>query len=183
MIQRRKRRPLWPVIIASVLLVAIAVVYGGGAIFGVGPNLSRSEWPTQFQSNGERIYFTSQSASGLPISFRSGGMHMAMRAGGCVACHGVDRQGGRLMPRFWLAAPPLTPAALFGGQDGNGQDGHGDHAEYNAETLRRAITEGVDPGGKSLNPEMPRWSMAEQDLTDLIGFLRTPVRALHPSPR
>jgi len=41
--------------------------------------------------------------------------------------------------------------------------------------LRRAITKGVDPGGKQLDPGMPRWSMAEQDLADLIDFIRSPV--------
>jgi hypothetical protein len=38
-----------------------------------------------------------------------GGMHMQMNRAGCVTCHGVDRQGARLMPRFWKAAPAADP--------------------------------------------------------------------------
>ena len=153
--------------------VLIAVI-GGLALFGMGPETSRSSWPTQFQSNGERIYFTTTSASGQPINAQGGTMHMRMMAtdgGGCVTCHGTDRQGGRLMPRFWNVAPPLTPDALFGEHE---EDGHGDHESYTDETLRRAIIKGIDAGGKPLAQEMPRWSMLEQDIDDLIGFLKSP---------
>jgi hypothetical protein len=41
--------------------------------------------------------------------------------------------------------------------------------------LRRAITRGLDPDGKRLDPAMPRWSMSEQDLTDLVDFLKSPA--------
>ncbi len=93
-----------------------------------------------------------------------------MSGGGCVNCHGVDRQGSRLMPRFWMVAPPLTADALFGEHE---DGGHGDHDEYTDDTLRRAITRGIDAGGESLDPAMPRWSMTEQDMDDLIGYLKT----------
>ena len=78
------------------------------------------------------------------------------------------------MPRFWKAVPPLTPAALFEeDDDGSGDDGHGDHDGYSDAALRRAITEGLDPDGKRFDPVMPRWSMSEQDLADLIDFLKS----------
>ena len=80
------------------------------------------------------------------------------------------------MSSFWTAAPPLTPAALFKEHnDGSSDDGHGDHDGYDDATLRHAITEGLDPDGKQFDPVMPRWSMSEQDLADLITFLNSPV--------
>lgn len=140
-----------------------------------GSNWSGANWPAQFRSNGERIYFTGTSASGVSITSASDSMHMQMHGGGCVNCHGADRQGGRLMPQFWMIAPALTPAALFGGHDdAPDKDGHGDHAEYDEAALRRAITEGIDPAGKRLDTAMPRWTMAERDLGDLIAFLKDP---------
>ena len=57
-----------------------------------------------------------------------------------------------------------------------GEDGHGDHESYDDATLRRAITKGADPSGEQLDPSMPRWSVAEQDLADLIEFIRSPDR-------
>ncbi len=89
------------------------------------------------------------------------------------------------MPQFWKVAPPLTPAALFGNQgekddkeghvehnEAEEKDGHGDHAEYDDTTLKRAITKGIDPAGKPFDTVMPRWTIAEKDLADLIAFLR-----------
>jgi len=160
----------------GLLLIAVVIIYGAAGFSFFDSSAGRQNWPTQFQSNGERIYFTATSSSGSPITSNGGGMHMQMHRAGCVTCHGVDRQGGRLMSRFWEVAPPLTPAALFKEHDdGSSDDGHGDHDGYNEATLRRAITEGLDPDGKPFDPEMPRWSLSEQDLVDLTDFLKSPV--------
>ena len=132
---------------------------------------------TAFVSNGERIYFSGTSASGLPIGASGGGgsmsgMHRQMHGGGCASCHGADREGQRLWPQFWIKAPALSVDALFGDDaHDEGGDGHGDHASYDAESLRRAITRGLDPAGESLAQAMPRWSMSPSDLDDLISFL------------
>ncbi|MEH6648180.1 c-type cytochrome [Sulfitobacter sp.] len=163
-----------------VLVLAVALV-AAQLTFGSGPMTNRADWPSEFQSNGERIYFTGTSASGQLISLQGGTMHMRMSAGGCVTCHGADRKGGRLMPKFWKSAPPLTAAALFGehaneDNDASGDgDGHGDHDSYTEDTLRRVITDGVDPAGERLDPAMPRWSMSAEDMADLIAYLKTLV--------
>ena len=162
--------------VASFVLIALIALIAWRVLFGFNLMNNRGEWPSRFQSNGERIYFTAMSASRRRINSRGGGMHMSMMGGGCVTCHGADRRGGRVMPRFWEVVPPLTPAALFDEHaEGEKEDGHGDHEGYTNETLRRAITQGVDPGGKSLDPAMPRWSMSTQDLDDLIAYLKSPV--------
>ncbi len=127
-----------------------------------------------YVSNGERIYFTGVDAAGYPIPTTGGrhgaGMHRQMHGGGCASCHGANREGRRLWPQFWVKAPALTPTALFG--DDHGDDGHGDHAAYDADSLRRAITSGIDPSGRPLDEAMPRWRMRATDLDDLIAYLR-----------
>ena len=72
-----------------------------------------------------------------------------------------------MMPQFWLEAPPLTRTALFGDHD----DGHGDHQSYDAVTLRRAVSRGLDPTGSRLDPIMPHWSMSDADWRDLLSYL------------
>lgn len=137
-----------------------------------------SAYPAEYISNGERIYFTGTSDSGDPISASGGGgsmsgMHRQMHGGGCASCHGAEREGQRLWPQFWIKAPPLTADALFADNDHEGgDDGHGDHGSYDNESLRRAITRGLDPSGESLDQAMPRWSMSASDLSDLVAFLR-----------
>jgi hypothetical protein len=48
-----------------------------------------------------------------------------------------------------------------------------DHGRYTDELVRRAITEGLDAEGKTLHWIMPRWTISERDLDDLIGYLKT----------
>ncbi len=143
-----------------------------------GCDMSDSQSGTQnlslnFSSNGERIYLTGTSASGQPVTANSNdspmGMGMQMHGGSCATCHGNDKSGKRLFPRFWITAPALTAHALFDKADHD--DEHGDHGVYDSDSLRLAITEGIDPGQSELHPAMPRWSMSESDLSDLIAYL------------
>lgn len=132
--------------------------------------------PSEFASNGERIYFTGSSTSGSPINAIGGNghmsMHMRVHGTGCVTCHGVEREGARLWPQFWVKAPALTSEALFENhKSGEESDGHGDHGSYDHQSLRRAITQGIDPAGERLDSAMPRWDMSQSDLNDLIAYL------------
>jgi hypothetical protein len=139
--------------------------------------------PQRFDSNSERLYLTGTSSRGTRMiphgvgPMPGGGNHTMMRGDSCAGCHGADRQGGRLAMRLGPVTPPLTPAALAGGHDGR-DDGHA-HAAYTAATLARAITEGVGPGGYPLDPAMPRWSMSEADLANLVAYLMDGAPADH----
>jgi hypothetical protein len=75
-----------------------------------------------------------------------------------------------MMPWFWVVAPAITVEALFGNHDQS--NGHGNHQAYTVASLRRVIVEGIDPSGKRLDDAMPRWSMSEQDLDDLLEYLQ-----------
>lgn len=147
---------------------------------GMGPATDNRPTRIGFESNGEQIYFTGISTSGNPISFTGGGMHVQMHGGSCASCHGVDKRGGaRMMPRVWVVTPAITPEALFG-EDHADASGHGNHTAYSEASLRRAITDGIDPSGKRLDEAMPRWSMSERDLHDLIDYLQGPKGIGHP---
>ena len=119
---------------------------------------------SQFKSNGERIYFTATSSSGKPIY--SQGFTMMHGSIACVNCHGSDGQGGNvhiMMTSF--EAPNITWAELTGQ--------HEDHAPYTEATIKDAIAKGLEPNGKELEIYMPRWQMADEDLDDLLSFLKT----------
>ncbi len=177
-VQKPRRRFLAR--LGSVVLIVLIVIVAWRFLLGFSSMSNHGgDWPAQFQSNGERIYFTATSVSGSSISSRGGGMHMGMMKGACADCHGADRQGGRLMPRFWKLAPALTAVALFKEKEHGksvADDDHGDHEGYTDKTLRRAITRGLDPSNKPLDGAMPRWLMSPKDLDDLIGFLKSPAR-------
>jgi len=141
-----------------------------------GESLSGSCSPSfGYDSNGERIYFTSQSASGESITY-SGSIRM-MHSVTCANCHGPDGRGGRVNMMMWsFESPDITWSKLteeeHHEEDSNG-DNHEEHPPYNEETLKLAITRGINPAGEPLDDEMPRWKMSARDLNDLIDFIKT----------
>ena len=128
-----------------------------------------------YTSNGERIYFTATSDSGNYISY-TGSIRM-MHTIACVNCHGADGKGGRVNMMMWSFETPdinwdnLTAEEHH--EEGNGEEEHEEHPPYNEETIRQAIVEGVNPAGEPLDEEMPRWRMSQDDLDDLIEYLKT----------
>lgn len=91
--------------------------------------------------------------------------------GDCEGCHGKNLAGGveLLTPFGKLVAPNITP---------DKQTGIGN---YTAEDFRRAMKEGVAPGGKRLYPAMPYPAyakMSDADIAALWAYFRTvkPVR-------
>ncbi|MCG8381773.1 MAG: c-type cytochrome [Gammaproteobacteria bacterium] len=131
-------------------------------------SMHTSYFKESYSSNGERIYLTGQSNRGTQIRAIGGHHHTQMHGGGCATCHGGNREGGASMwPWFWKMAPALTSTALLGDHEG---DGHS-HLSYTRESLKRVITEGFNPEGKSLDELMPRWKLSDDDLDDLVTYL------------
>jgi mono/diheme cytochrome c family protein len=150
-------------------LVSVLLLASCYAPFGAGTSVS-------YSSNGERIYVSATSSSGQRITSSGGVMMMHQLA--CVNCHGSDGKGGRvgLMMMATLDVPDITWHNLTqeDGHDGP-EDGeeHDEHPPYTEETLKRAITRGLDPAGEPLDEAMPRWRMSEDDLDDLVDFIKT----------
>jgi cytochrome c oxidase subunit 2 len=120
----------------------------------------------QFRSNGERIYFTGVGRSG-PIP-RVGGAMMSA-GGGCVSCHGPTGRGGRIgvMMGGIISVPDIRYSKLT--------SAHTEEEAMPAWTngdIARAVREGVEPNGESMNSYMPRWKMTDADMRDLIGYLK-----------
>lgn len=147
------------------LLVINAVSYPG-----IIPYRAYPLEPSGFQSNGERIYFTATSDSDEPILASMG--RMTMRGGmmSCASCHGANGKGGSGRMMMWaFEAPDIRYSTLT--IEGHGEGG--DERPYTDELIKRAITQGLDSDGERLDPPMPVWQMADEDLDDLIEFLKS----------
>jgi cytochrome c oxidase subunit 2 len=118
-----------------------------------------------FTSNGERIYFTSTSENGTELSYTSGPSSTGwMMMGGrlaCASCHGPDGRGGvhSMGMMEVMEAPDIRWLTL--------QD------EFSDDSFRLAVEEGQDPDGSIMSMDMPRWKMSDQDLSDLLSFLKS----------
>lgn len=123
--------------------------------------------------NGERIYTTGTSVRGDAITADMGrggmmGMMNMMGEMACERCHGPDGRGGEVqMMMRTFTVPDIRYSSL------TGEDPDMEHPPYTDETIKRAITEGLDPAGHELEWPMPRWAMSNQDLDDLIAYLKT----------
>jgi mono/diheme cytochrome c family protein len=170
------------VVAGIILLAALALVAGTtliAAIFfrpgtGFAPGIPRRLplFGRSYISNGERIYFTGTSESGPPITAEMQGMHR-MGAGqlACASCHGPDGRGGTVrMMMGDFEAPDILYSTLT--EEEHGEE-HEEHLPYTDETIRRAITHGLDPAGEPLDWVMPRWDMSGDQLDDLLDFLKT----------
>jgi cytochrome c553 len=154
-------------VIATLLLVAC----GGGVI-------------SPYQSIGERIYFTATDEQGERITYTGGptygGMMGMMNAPlACASCHGADGRGGvHRMHMLVMDAPDIRWSALAAeeehGAESEGEDEHGEsHAQYDLETFRLAVVEEKHPNGERLNSDMPRWNLSDDDLADLMEYLKS----------
>lgn len=164
------------VVIVTLLLAACASrpqsVGPGGTAWGSGA----------FDSNGERIYFTATSERDTNITYTGGppsGMMMGSGYLTCASCHGPDGRGGvhTMMGMQTMSAPEIRWEVLAGEMEGEhggeSEEGHGS-VEYNLETFRLAVVEGKHPDGTtSLSTNMPRWNISDEDLADLIAYLKT----------
>jgi hypothetical protein len=117
-----------------------------------------------FRSNGERIYFTAASERGTAITYTIDPASSGWTMGGhlaCVSCHGPNGQGGKHNMGMMqvMDAKDIRWSVL--------------QPEFDAEKFRLAVTRGQDPDGTLLNPDMPRWNISDDDLADLIVFLKT----------
>jgi mono/diheme cytochrome c family protein len=95
----------------------------------------------------------------------------------CANCHGSDGKGGRVNMMMWsFNVPDITWDELTGEEHHeeheNGEQ-HEEHPPYTEETLKSAITGGINPASEPLDEEMPRWKMSTQDLNDLVNFIKT----------
>jgi cytochrome c oxidase subunit 2 len=117
-------------------------------------------------ARGQWIFQTGTDPNGQPIPF-SGGMGMMQAS--CAGCHGADGRGLRT-PMF--VSPNITyrnladPAGLT---EPDGTRG----PTYTDDQMRRAITQGIDPEGKSLDWPMPRWQLNDAEWNDLLAYLKT----------
>jgi len=168
-----ERRISWGLVIGAGVIAGLLLVACVGVFLWLAGPLRGVGGDSRFESNGAQIYFTGTSRRGTLVTAEMGPGMGKMRGSrlSCASCHGPDGRGGEIqMMMRVIEVPDIRYETLT-------SEEHGDHGEeheaYTEASIRRAITEGVEPSGESLAWPMPRWSMSDEDLDDLMNFLRT----------
>jgi cytochrome c oxidase subunit 2 len=170
------RSLVWILVIVGAVLVGIILVVclAVGFLFPwkrtASPAAVVPEPLQGYASNGETIYFTGFNDRGERIPFTDGPHWLYRHGGGCAACHGPDGRGeAPVMMGTEIPSDIRYHHLIEEEEHGEGEE----HPPYTDETIKRAITEGLDPAGEPLDLTMPRWQMSERDLDDLLEFLKT----------
>jgi len=170
------------IVIAAILLLLAAGIYtystqtdhhsgmmgdsGGGMM---SPGYSTQPEKREFRTSGEMLYYTGVSKRGTRmVPVEGGPMWLSMHGGSCVSCHGEDGRGGEVM-MCTEKAPDIRYSVLTSGMV---HDGEKEPPYTSDEQIKRAITEGINQEGEELDLCMPRWNMTEEDLNDLLEYLK-----------
>jgi len=125
-----------------------------------------------FSSPGQRIYYTGADAAGPIPRALAGGSFMGPSMMGnvaCVDCHGEDGRGGRVgMMSGTVDVPDIRYATLTTARSDEGTT----VPAWTDADIARAIRDGIEPNGQRLKAPMPRWSMTDTDISDVIGYLK-----------
>ncbi|MHB8136034.1 MAG: c-type cytochrome [Anaerolineaceae bacterium] len=151
----------------SLFLIMLAALITSCATLSKKDGTNGTTWGTgAFGSNGERIYFTSTSERGSTITYddgptSNGWMMMSNGQLACASCHGPDGRGGDhgMGQMQVMTAPDIRWSAIG--------------EEFDAKLFNLAVTKGEDPDGSQLSTDMPRWQISDEDLTDLLDYIKT----------
>ena len=125
---------------------------------------------TPEQEAGRVLYQEGESAFGDAFSGRLGIARQPLpgTALRCGNCHGVDGLG---RPEGGIRPGNITWSELTKSY-GHEHDSGRRHPAFDEASLKRAITEGVDPSGNQLDGSMPRFNISGRDLKALLAYLK-----------
>src|SRR5262252_1864629 len=147
-------------------LAPAVLICASGALCGA--TLAQSGL-TPAESRGKQIYVQGTSPSSRPVLAYVGDSSLEMPGAAmpCANCHGAD---GRGKPEGSISPSDIRSESLTKPYGVIHPDGR-KHPAYTARASELAITRGVDPAGNRLSTVMPRYSLARDDLNDLLAYL------------
>ncbi len=125
---------------------------------------------TPQELRGKRIYAEGESAAGTPLTalIAKGSTPLPASIVPCGGCHGAD---GRGRPEGGVVPPDITWSSLTGSY-GHDHDYGRSHQAFDDESFARAVVVGLDPADNELDRTMPRYSIPESDLADLVAYIK-----------
>lgn len=132
--------------------------------------------PQELFETGKALYLEGKRSDGQPIAARvRGDVTLQGTQYACVTCH---RRSGIGSSEGGDQVLPVTATALFSPRISSLHDNYpngGMHHEtrpaYTAESLGRALRQGIDPAGRELSPLMPRFVLTDHEVKALSSYL------------
>jgi ABC-type branched-subunit amino acid transport system substrate-binding protein len=128
------------------------------------------------EKRGKALYLRGESATGKEITAILNDIDVPASTLSCAGCHGARGEG---KTEGGVTAGDLTWSSLtkpYGHSHDNGRK----HGAFSETSFVRALTGGVDPAGNKLGVAMPVYRMPQQDMSDLIAYLKRVETDLDP---
>ena len=120
------------------------------------------------EKRGKAFYLRGESASGQEITAMMGEIDVPASTLPCAGCHGVRGEG---KTEGGVTAGNMTWAYLtkpYGHSDEGGRK----HQAFSETLFVRSLTSGLDPAGNKLAVAMPTYRMPQEDMANLIAYLK-----------
>ena len=137
---------------------------------------------TTSENRGKQIYLRGTSPSEAKITALVGREGVALPASAvpCASCHGPD---GRGRPEGGIIPPDIRWSELtkiYGHVHEEGRREGRRHPAFDDEGFVKALQTGVDPGDNRMDPAMPMYQMPEQEMADLVAYMKRLETDLDP---
>ena len=157
-----------------ILLIAIA-----GCLIWIGPSPVHSQSTaapslpqhrelTLQEKRGKAFYLRGESASGQEITAIMGDVDVPATTLPCAGCHGSRGEG---KTEGGVIAGNMSWSHLTKSY-GHTDEGGRKHPAFSESSFIRAMTAGSDPAGNKLAVAMPTYRMPQEDLANLIAYLK-----------
>src|ERR1051325_6313085 len=123
---------------------------------------------TPQEKRGKAFYLRGESASGQEVTALMGEIDVPASTLTCAGCHGTRGEG---KTEGGVTAGPLTWSHLtkpYGHTDEGGRK----HQAFSETSFVRMLTAGLDPAGNKLAVAMPSYRMSQEDMANLIAYLK-----------
>jgi ABC-type branched-subunit amino acid transport system substrate-binding protein len=153
-----------------VLLIAIAaclVWTGPSPVHSQSTAPQRRELTLQ-EKRGKAFYLRGETASGQEITAMMGEVDVPASTLTCAGCHGNRGQG---ITEGGVTAGNMNWSHLTKPY-GHTDDGGRKHPAFSESSFVRAMTTGLDPAGNKLAVAMPTYRMPQEDMQNLIAYLK-----------
>jgi ABC-type branched-subunit amino acid transport system substrate-binding protein len=140
----------------------------GFVLFCVLTAVSNERGLSPEERRGKAIYLRGESPSGKEITAIVGDMDLPASTVTCAGCHG---QRGEGKTEGGVTAGNLTWSNLakpYGHTHPSGRK----HGPFDEKLFTRSLVHGLDPDGNEMLVAMPRFKMPEEDMADLIAYLK-----------
>jgi len=120
------------------------------------------------EKRGKAFYLRGESASGQEVTALMSDIDVPASTLTCAGCHGIRGEG---KTEGGVTAGPLTWSFLTKPY-GHADEGGRKHAAFSETSFTRVMTAGLDPAGNKLAVAMPTYRMSQEDMANLIAYLK-----------